>query len=127
MTDPVVMTAFLPPLLDFTLVNGLRVILAEDHSAPPMRFNVLYRVGAANDPLGRSGFAHLLEHLMSTAFTHVKAGEFDRLLEAPARKQRLYHPDYTAYQIMAPPNQITAAAVAGIGTDGLPQDHSLRF
>ncbi|MCK6623642.1 MAG: hypothetical protein DPW09_05885 [Anaerolineae bacterium] len=107
MTEPLAITTFLPPLLDFTLANGLRVILAEDHSAPLVATNVLYRVGAANDPPGRSGFAHLLEHLMSTAFSHVKAGEFDRLLEAAgAENNACTTLDYTAYQIMAPANQL---------------------
>lgn len=101
------MTAFLPPVLNFTLTNGLRVILAEDHSAPLVATNILYRVGAANDPPGRSGFAHLLEHLMSTAFSHVKAGEFDRLLEAAgAENNACTTLDYTAYQMIAPANQL---------------------
>jgi predicted Zn-dependent peptidase len=107
MTEPLAMTAFLPPLLDFTLANGLRVILAEDHSAPLVATNVLYRVGAAYDSPGRSCFAHLLEHLMSTAFTHVKADEFDRLLEAAkAGNNACTTLDYTPYQIMAPANQL---------------------
>ncbi|MCL4301767.1 MAG: insulinase family protein [Anaerolineae bacterium] len=107
MTEPLAMTAFLPPLLDFTLANGLRVILAEDHSAPLVATNVLYHVGAANDPPARSGFAHLLEHLMSTAFSHVKAGEFDRLLEAAgAENNACTTLDYTAYQMIAPANQL---------------------
>ncbi|GIK37889.1 MAG: peptidase M16 [Chloroflexota bacterium] len=107
MSEPFTFTAYIPPLMDFTLANGLRVILAEDHNVPLIATNVLYRVGAANDPAGRSGFAHLLEHLMSTAFTHVKAGEFDRLLEAAGAENNAYTTlDYTAYQIIAPANQL---------------------
>jgi predicted Zn-dependent peptidase len=93
--------------MDFTLANGLRVILAEDHSMPLVATNVLCRVGAANDPASCSGLAHLLEHLMSTAFTHIKAGEFDRLLGlAGAGNNACTALDYTAYQIIAPANQL---------------------
>ncbi|HVI25393.1 MAG TPA: pitrilysin family protein [Xanthomonadaceae bacterium] len=49
---------------EFTLPNGLRVIVHEDHKAPIVAVNIWYNVGAKNEPAGRSGFAHLFEHLM---------------------------------------------------------------
>jgi len=55
---------YMLPLHDYTLPNGLRVILAEDHSAPVVAVNITYHVGGANDPANRSGFAHLFEHMM---------------------------------------------------------------
>jgi zinc protease len=76
-----------PPKLEvtytqFTLPNGLNVILHEDHSVPIVTVNVWYRVGSAREKPGRTGFAHLFEHLMFMGSGHVKPGEFDQLLEA---------------------------------------------
>ena len=52
------------PLVAYTLDNGLQVVLAPDHHAPKVVMNLRYRVGSMNEPAGRSGFAHLFEHLM---------------------------------------------------------------
>ena len=49
---------------EFTLPNGLHVLVHEDHSVPIASVNLWYRVGSANEVLGRTGFAHLFEHLM---------------------------------------------------------------
>ena len=70
------------PYTMFTLPNGLTVILHEDHSVPKVAVNVWYHVGAANEKPGRTGFAHLFEHLMFEGSGHVKEGEFDTLLES---------------------------------------------
>src|SRR5688500_10230607 len=66
----------------FTLPNGLRVILHEDHSVPIVTVNTWFHVGSAREKPGRTGFAHLFEHLMFMGSGHVKPGEFDQLLEA---------------------------------------------
>ena len=66
----------------FTLPNGLQVILHEDHSVPLLTVNVWYHVGSAREKPGRTGFAHLFEHLMFMGSGHVKYGQFDNLLEA---------------------------------------------
>jgi predicted Zn-dependent peptidase len=52
------------PLVAYTLDNGLQVVLAPDRHAPKVVMNLRYRVGSMNEPPGRSGFAHLFEHLM---------------------------------------------------------------
>ena len=52
------------PFTKFTLDNGLTVIVHEDHKAPIVAVNIWYHVGSKNEPEGRSGFAHLFEHLM---------------------------------------------------------------
>src|SRR5690606_41459052 len=52
------------PYQQFTLPNGLTVIVHEDHKAPIVAVNIWYGVGSKNEPAGRSGFAHLFEHLM---------------------------------------------------------------
>jgi zinc protease len=63
----------------FTLSNGLTVIVHEDHKAPVAAVNVWYHVGSKNEPFGRSGFAHLYEHLMFTGTQHAPDG-FNQLL-----------------------------------------------
>ena len=65
----------------FTLPNGLHVILHEDHSVPIVTVNVWYHVGSGRERSGRTGFAHLFEHLMFMGSGHVKPGEFDAWLE----------------------------------------------
>jgi zinc protease len=66
----------------FRLPNGLTVILHEDHSVPQVAVNVWYHAGSAREKPGRTGFAHLFEHLMFEGSGHVKEGLFDSLLEA---------------------------------------------
>src|SRR5690349_10818654 len=75
-------TALTVPFTPFTLPNGLHVILHEDHTVPLVTVNVWYHVGSAREKPGRTGFAHLFEHLMCEGSGHVKEGEFDTLLEA---------------------------------------------
>ncbi|HET8899839.1 MAG TPA: pitrilysin family protein, partial [Rhodanobacteraceae bacterium] len=73
------------PPLDYherTLANGLQVISLEDHSSPNVSVQVWYHVGSKNDPEGRSGFAHLFEHLMFKSTKHMPAEEMDKLTEA---------------------------------------------
>src|ERR1044071_6208835 len=65
----------------FALKNGLHVILHEDHSVPIVTTNVWYHVGSSRERQGRTGFAHLFEHLMFMGSGHVKPGEFDTVLE----------------------------------------------
>src|SRR5262245_48557628 len=76
-----------PPTIDikytqFTLANGLRVMLHEDHSVPLVTVNTWYHVGSANEKPGRTGFAHLFEHLMFMGSGHAKYGVFDETLES---------------------------------------------
>ncbi len=73
------------PPLDFhqrTLDNGLQVLSLEDHSSPNVSVHVWYRVGSKDDPQGRSGFAHLFEHLMFKSTRHMHAEQMDELTEA---------------------------------------------
>ena len=66
---------------DRTLPNGLRVLLVEDHRVPSVSINVGYRVGGKDDPPGRSGFAHLFEHLMFKGTANTRPETIDRLTE----------------------------------------------
>jgi len=70
------------PYQTFTLPNGLQVLLHEDHSVPLVSVNMWYHVGSSDEKPGRTGFAHLFEHIMFMGSQHVPTGEFDRLLEA---------------------------------------------
>jgi len=96
-----------PKLVDYTLANGLRVILAEDHSAPVVAVDTWYRVGGANDPEHRAGFAHLFEHLMFEGSAHVPKDQWDVLLEAIGADHNAYtENDKTAFWDVAPANQL---------------------
>jgi len=64
-----------------TLANGLEVLSIEDHSSPTVAVQVWYHVGSKDDPQGRSGFAHLFEHLMFKSTAHMHAEQMDRLTE----------------------------------------------
>jgi zinc protease len=69
------------PAETFTLSNGLRVHVHRDDSVPVAAVNLWYRVGSKNERAGRTGFAHLFEHLMFEGSAHVPEGRFDELLE----------------------------------------------
>jgi len=70
------------PYTQFTLANGLTVILHRDTTVPLVSVNMWYHVGSANERPGRTGFAHLFEHLMFEGSKNVEEGQFDVLLEA---------------------------------------------
>lgn len=69
------------PFEKYSLANGMEVILHQDAALPLVAVNVWYHVGPVNEPPGRSGFAHLFEHLMFTGSKHVGT-RFDKLLES---------------------------------------------
>ncbi len=70
------------PYTRFTLPNGLDVILHEDHTVPSVSVNIWYHVGSAREKPGRTGFAHLFEHVMFMGSKDVPEGQFDQWLEA---------------------------------------------
>ncbi len=70
------------PYTQFKLPNGLNVILHRDTSVPVVSVNMWYHVGSANERPGRTGFAHLFEHVMFEGSMHVPEGSFDTWLEA---------------------------------------------
>jgi len=69
------------PYRQFRLANGMNVILHRDTTVPIVAVNVWYHVGSGNEKPGRTGFAHLFEHLMFEGSKHVPEGQFDILLE----------------------------------------------
>ena len=66
----------------YQLPNGMTVILHEDHSLPVACINTWYYVGSKDEPPGRSGFAHLFEHLMFMGTRRVPGSDFDFLMES---------------------------------------------
>jgi len=98
------------PYSQFTLPNGLHVILHEDHSVPMVSVNVWYHVGSAREKPGRTGFAHLFEHLMFMGSGHVPPGEFDQLLEeVGGNNNGSTENDRTNYVIDVPANALELA------------------
>jgi len=98
------------PYTQFTLPNGLTVILHEDHTVPLVSTNMWYHVGSAREKTGRTGFAHLFEHLMFMGSGHVKPGEFDDWLErAGGTNNGSTENDRTNYWINVPSNAIELA------------------
>jgi len=94
----------------FTLPNGLTVILHEDHSVPVVTTNMWYHVGSAREKPGRTGFAHLFEHLMFMGSGHVKPGEFDEWLEESGGDNNgSTETDRTNYWINVPSNALELA------------------
>jgi zinc protease len=70
------------PFEKYTLPNGLEVILHEDHSTPIVTVYTWYKVGSGDEKPGRTGFAHLFEHIMFMGSQNVPVGMFDQMLEA---------------------------------------------
>src|SRR5687768_4263329 len=95
------------PHTHFTLPNGLNVILHEDHSVPVVSVNVWYHVGSGREKPGRTGFAHLFEHLMFEGSRNVPEGAFDNWLEAAgANNNGSTNRDRTNYYIDMPSNAL---------------------
>ncbi|MEA2240228.1 MAG: zinc protease [Thermoanaerobaculia bacterium] len=90
-----------------TLANGIEVYSIENHATPTVSIQVWYRVGSKNDPEGRSGFAHLFEHIMFKSTAHMKAEMLDRLTEDVGGMNNAYtHPDRTVYYEIVPSNYL---------------------
>ena len=82
----------------FTLDNGMEVIVVEDHRAPVVQHMVWYRAGSADEPPGRSGVAHFLEHLLFKATDELESGEFSSVVSANGGQDNAFTSyDYTAY------------------------------
>jgi zinc protease len=90
--------AFAERVTGFTLPNGLEAVVIEDRRAPVVVHMVWYRVGAADDPAGKSGLAHYLEHLMFKGTETMAPGAFSATVEAQGGSDNAFTAwDYTAY------------------------------
>ncbi len=101
----------LPPIKyqEFTLPNGLRVIMHVDKSTPIVAVNVWYHVGSKNEVAGRTGFAHLFEHMMFQGSKNYDADYFTPLQEAGAVINGSTNVDRTNYFEMVPSNFLELA------------------
>lgn len=98
------------PYRMFELDNGLRLIVHEDRSIPLAAVNVWYHVGSGYEEPGRTGFAHLFEHIMFEGSANVPEGEFDNLLEAAGGVNNgSTNPDRTNYYEVVPSNAVELA------------------
>ena len=70
------------PVVYYKLPNGLKVVISEDHIAPVVTVAVYYNVGFRLEPKGRTGFAHLFEHMMFQGSANVKKFEHAKFVEA---------------------------------------------
>ncbi len=87
-----------PAVSSFSLDNGLDVVVVPDHRVPVVTHMVWYRNGSADDPLGQSGIAHFLEHLMFKGTERHPAGEFSQVVSALGGQENAFTSfDYTAY------------------------------
>jgi len=101
---------FKVPFSQFSLENGLRVILSEDHSAPVVAVAVYYDVGSRNEVKGRTGFAHLFEHMMFQGSENVrKAAHFKYVESNGGVMNAATHSDFTNYYEFLPSNQLALA------------------
>ena len=83
---------------EFMLLNGMKVIVKEDHRAPTVAHMVWYKAGSIDEVNGKTGVAHVLEHMMFKGTKKVKAGEFSRLVAAVGGRENAFTSrDYTAY------------------------------
>jgi zinc protease len=101
----------LPPIkfTDSRLPNGLRLILHEDHSTPIVAVNIWYHVGSKNEVPGRTGFAHLFEHMMFQGSKHYDNDFFVPLQEAGGTLNGSTNSDRTNYWEVVPSNFLELA------------------
>jgi predicted Zn-dependent peptidase len=108
-----VLSAVTPPSVKFTdtkLKNGLRLIVSEDHTAPTFSIAVIYNVGSRNERPGRTGFAHLFEHMMFKGSENVGPGEhFYTVFANGGSMNGTTNKERTLYFETMPANQLEAA------------------
>jgi len=106
-TKPAVAKSITIPIQEHKLKNGLRVILSEDHSAPTYSIAVTYNVGSRDEKSGRTGFAHLFEHMMFQGSEKVGKGEhFILVLNNGGGMNGTTNADRTNYFQTLPANQL---------------------
>src|SRR5574340_1854923 len=98
------------PFEKFKLANGMRVILSRDNAVPVVAVNLIYGVGARSEEKGRTGFAHLFEHMMFEGSTNVPKGMHFQVVESNGGTLNgPTHPDFTDYFEVLPSNKLATA------------------
>ncbi|CAN7631768.1 pitrilysin family protein [Bosea sp. LjRoot9] len=109
MTIHIPPTRMSAPVESFRLGNGLEVVVVPDHRAPVVTHMVWYRNGSADDPAGKSGIAHFLEHLMFKGTARWPAGEFSKIVAGFGGQENAFTSyDYTAYFQRVPKQHLRA-------------------
>src|SRR5512146_2438129 len=94
------------PAEKYQLKNGLRVILSQDNAVPVVAVYVIYNVGARSEEKGRTGFAHLFEHMMFEGSANVPKGMHFQIVESNGGTLNgSTHPDFTDYFEVLPSNK----------------------
>ena len=95
------------PVADFTLPNGLELVVIPDHRAPVVTHMIWYKVGAADETPGKSGLAHFLEHLMFKGTAKNPAGQFSQVVARFGGQENAFTSnDYTAFYQRVPSDQL---------------------
>lgn len=95
---------------EYTLDNGLKVIIKEDHRSPVVMSQVWYRVGATDEPAHLGGISHLLEHMMFKGTKTVSSADFERVIAKFGGSNNAFTShDYTAYYEIFPANRLSLA------------------
>src|SRR3977135_2320928 len=95
------------PFEKYTLKNGMRVILSQDNSVPVVSVYMLYDVGARSEEKGRTGFAHLFEHMMFQGSANAPKGVHFQTVEANGGSLNgSTHPDFTDFFEVLPSNKL---------------------
>jgi zinc protease len=98
------------PFEKYKLQNGMRVVLSRDTAVPVIALYMIYDVGARSEEKGRTGFAHLFEHMMFEGSANIKKGEHFKYVESNGGQMNgSTHPDYTDYFETMPSNKLSLA------------------
>jgi zinc protease len=98
------------PVETYKLKNGLRVILSKDNAVPVVTVYMIYDVGARSEEKGRTGFAHLFEHMMFEGSANAPKGVQDTMVESNGGVENgSTHPDFTDYYEVLPSNKLATA------------------
>jgi predicted Zn-dependent peptidase len=98
------------PFEKYTLKNGMRVVLSRDNAVPVVAVYLIYDVGARSEEQGRTGFAHLFEHMMFEGSANVKKGEHFKYVQSNGGTMNgSTHPDYTDFYETMPSNKLGLA------------------
>src|SRR5690348_14632897 len=98
------------PIEKYTLKNGMRVILSRDNAVPVVTIYMIFDVGARAEEKGRTGFAHLFEHMMFEGSANAPKGTHFKVIESNGGTMNgQTHPDYTDYYETLPANKLAVA------------------
>lgn len=101
---PITVSAYVK---EYKLDNGLKVLIIEDHKAPLATFQIWYKVGSRNEPVGKTGLSHFLEHMMFKGTEKYGSKEFSRIIQKNGGMDNAYTTkDYTVYYQMLASDRI---------------------